>query len=149
MIKYHGIIHPEKFCANALKMDSSVQIIIKPMNKSKRLNHHQLQEILKSTDAGYEDIICFSEGRWLKSEWNAKKTLWFAKQNQVLYGFKEKNCTKSCRLKMAHKFSIFGGFDLSFKWVKRVFKVKKSPYLCYISKNVCIQNETNDGKLKL
>jgi len=67
MMKYHSIIHQENLCGKALKMGSVVQIVMKTVNFiiAKGLNHHQLQEFLKSMDADYGDIIYFTEVRWL------------------------------------------------------------------------------------
>ena len=67
LMKYHCIRHQENLCAKALKLDNVMQIIIKAVNfmKSEGLNHHQFQELLKTPDADYGDIIYFSEGSWL------------------------------------------------------------------------------------
>uniref|UniRef100_A0ABM5FVD0 General transcription factor II-I repeat domain-containing protein 2A-like n=1 Tax=Pogona vitticeps TaxID=103695 RepID=A0ABM5FVD0_9SAUR len=67
MIKSHCIVHQENLCAKALNMANVMQVVIKAVNfiMSKGLNHCQFQEFLKFMDAEYEDIIYFSEVRWL------------------------------------------------------------------------------------
>ena len=44
-----------------------MQIVIKTVNfiRAKGLNHHKFHKFLKSMDADYEDIIYFTEVRWL------------------------------------------------------------------------------------
>ena len=44
-----------------------MQIVMKTVNyiRAKGLNHRKFQEFLKSMDADYENIIYFTEVRWL------------------------------------------------------------------------------------
>lgn len=57
-------------------------------------------------------------------------------------GLKRKICARMWRLKMAHRFCIFGGFHSSFKWVKRESSGWKSPYICYVSDNNSVWNKS-------
>jgi len=77
-----------------------------------------------------------------KLGWNAKRILWSAKWNQVIYGIKRKIYTRTWRWKLAHRFSIFGGFNCLFEWVKPVSSKWKSIYLCEVSNHSSVQNET-------
>ena len=58
--------------------------------------------------------------------------LWKQKEN-LCWNLKMKNGSQT---------QLSGGFDHSFKWVKRVSSRWKSTYLCYISNHDSVQNET-------
>lgn len=118
--------------------------IIKSVNfkKSKRLNHHQFQEFLKSTDDDYGGIVYFSEVGWLCQDKMLKGLLWFAKCNQILYRIKENIYARTWRWKLVHRSIIFGRVDCSFKWDKHVPSRWKSTYFCNVSSHNNIWSET-------
>lgn len=58
--------------------------------------------------------------------------LWKQKEN-LCWNLKMKNGSQT---------QLSGGFDHSFKWIKRVSSRWKSTYLCYISNHDSVQNET-------
>ncbi len=64
------------------------------------------------------------------------------KSKQVLDEMKRKICARIWRLKITHRFSIFSGFNHSFKWAKHASSWWKSMYMCYVSKHNSVWNET-------
>ncbi|XP_043917683.1 general transcription factor II-I repeat domain-containing protein 2B-like isoform X2 [Protopterus annectens] len=66
-MKYHCIIHQENMCAQILKMENVMNVVIKTINfiRSRGLNHRQFQEFLNTLETSYGDIVYFTAVRWL------------------------------------------------------------------------------------
>ena len=67
LMKYHCIIHQENLCAESLKIESVMNVVIKTVNfiRSRGLNHRQFQEFLNDLDSEFGDVVYYSEVRWL------------------------------------------------------------------------------------
>ncbi|KAI6655301.1 General transcription factor II-I repeat domain-containing protein 2A-like [Oopsacas minuta] len=64
---YHCIIHQEQLCAKILDMKHVMENVVNTVNfiKSKGLNHRQFQAFLTEVGSDYNDVIYFSQVRWL------------------------------------------------------------------------------------
>ena len=67
VMQFHCIIHQENLCAKSLKMQNVMSIVIKMVHfiRSKGLHHREFQELLHSIDADFQDILYYTEVRWL------------------------------------------------------------------------------------
>ena len=73
---------------------------------------------------------------------NDEKILWFATFYQVIYGTKKPIYTGTWWWKLAYRFSIFCGFNSSFKWVKHASSSWKPTYQYHVSYHNNISNKT-------
>ena len=66
-MSYHCIIHQEQLCAKTLKMEHVMENFVNTVNfiRSKGLNHRQSQAFLAEVGSDYNDVIYFSQVRWL------------------------------------------------------------------------------------
>lgn len=66
---YHCAIHQESLCAKSFNIKSTMDTVIKIVNKLKggqnSLTHRELKNFLKETESTYEDVILFTQVRWL------------------------------------------------------------------------------------
>ncbi|KAI6652455.1 General transcription factor II-I repeat domain-containing protein 2A-like [Oopsacas minuta] len=67
VMAYHCIIHQEQLCAKILDMKHVMENVVNTVNfiRSKGLNHRQFQAFLAEIGSDYNDVIYFSQVRWL------------------------------------------------------------------------------------
>ncbi|XP_065665475.1 general transcription factor II-I repeat domain-containing protein 2A-like [Hydra vulgaris] len=67
IISYHCIIHQEQLCAKVLEMNNVMELVIHTVNfiRSRDLNHRQFKQLLEGCGSEAEDVIYFSQVRWL------------------------------------------------------------------------------------
>ncbi|KAI6657860.1 General transcription factor II-I repeat domain-containing protein 2A-like [Oopsacas minuta] len=67
VMAYHCIIHQEQLCVITLDMKHVMENVLNTVNfiRSKGLNHRQFQEFLAEVGSDYNDVIYFSQVRWL------------------------------------------------------------------------------------
>jgi len=67
IISYHCIIHQQHLCAKQLNLDYVMSKVVKTVNfiRSKGLNHRQFKAFLEEVGSEFEDVIYFSNVRWL------------------------------------------------------------------------------------
>ncbi|KAL3831818.1 hypothetical protein ACJMK2_023520 [Sinanodonta woodiana] len=97
-VALHCIIHQQALCSKCLKFDNVMSDVVKYINhiRSRGLKHRQLCAFLKEIESAYEDVIYFTEVRWL-SRGNVLKR--FIELRAEIKAFMEKDgggcsCTK-------------------------------------------------------
>ena len=67
VMQFHCVLHQEALCAKSLKMENVMSVVTKAVNfiRSKGLRHRQFQDLLRSLEAGFEDVPYYCEIRWL------------------------------------------------------------------------------------
>ena len=67
VITHHCIIHQEQLCAKTLEMKHVMEKVVSTINfiRSKGLNHRQFQSFLTEVGSDHDDVIYFSQVRWL------------------------------------------------------------------------------------
>jgi Spin-doc zinc-finger/Domain of unknown function (DUF4371) len=83
---FHCIIHQQALCMKILKLDRFLDVIVPIINFIKRhgLNHRQFQEFLIDIEAQYEDIIYYTDVRWL-SKGNMIKRFFLLKDDIYVF----------------------------------------------------------------
>ncbi|KAM6943949.1 general transcription factor II-I repeat domain-containing protein 2A [Lycodopsis pacificus] len=73
-IALHCIIHQQALCSKCLKFDNVMSVVVKCINhiRSRGLKHRQFRAFLEEIKSAYEDVLYFTEVRWL-SRGNALK----------------------------------------------------------------------------
>ena len=66
-LQLHCIIHQHALCAKVVNLKNVMDIVVKSINYIRKngLNHREFRNFLNKIDSEYEDIIYFSEIRWL------------------------------------------------------------------------------------
>jgi len=64
---FHCIVHQQNLCAKSLTFKHVMGPVIKAVNfiRACRLNHRQFQKFLNDLDTEHQDLLYFSEVRWL------------------------------------------------------------------------------------
>lgn len=64
---YHCIIHQEALSAKIINLQHVMDVVTKTINKikSKALMHRQFRQLLRDIDENYEDLVYYTEVRWL------------------------------------------------------------------------------------
>jgi len=64
---FHCIIHQQNLCAKSLAFKHVMGPVIKAVNfiRARRLNHRQFQKLLDDHGTEHQDLLHFSEVRWL------------------------------------------------------------------------------------
>ena len=67
VMQYHCLIHQENLCAKSLNLDSVLKVVVKVVNfiRSHGLRHREFQNFLQNLDSELEDIVYYTEIRWL------------------------------------------------------------------------------------
>jgi hypothetical protein len=67
IINYHCIIHQESLCAKSANINKVMDFVVKVVNqiRTSPLSHRKFQNLMKELDAQYEDVIYWSNIRWL------------------------------------------------------------------------------------
>ncbi|KAI6647016.1 General transcription factor II-I repeat domain-containing protein 2A-like [Oopsacas minuta] len=67
VMAYHCIIHQEQLCAKTLDMKHVMENVLNTVNfiRSKGLNHRKFHAFLAEVGSDYNDVIYFSQVRWL------------------------------------------------------------------------------------
>ncbi|XP_065668179.1 general transcription factor II-I repeat domain-containing protein 2A-like [Hydra vulgaris] len=86
IISYHCIIHQEQLCAKVLEMKNVMEIVIHTVNfiRSRGLNHRQFKQLLEGCGSEAEDVIYFSQVRWLSRAATLKR-FWILLPEIVLF----------------------------------------------------------------
>lgn len=66
-IALHCIIHQQAFCSKCLRFDNVMSVVVKCINhiRSRGLKHQQFRAFLEEIESEYEDVLYFTEVRWL------------------------------------------------------------------------------------
>lgn len=66
-LQLHCIIHQHALCAKVVNLKNVMDVVISTVNYIRRngMNHRKFREFLDEIDSEYEDIVYFSEVRWL------------------------------------------------------------------------------------
>ena len=66
-IALHCIIHQQALCSKCLKFDNVMSVIVKCINhiRSRGLKHQMFRAFLEEIESAYEDVLYFTEVRWL------------------------------------------------------------------------------------
>lgn len=66
-MQYHCILHQENLCAKSVCFKNVMKDIIQIVNfiRSQGLNHREFQTFLNDMDAEYEDVVYYTQVRWL------------------------------------------------------------------------------------
>ncbi|XP_071060599.1 general transcription factor II-I repeat domain-containing protein 2A-like [Pseudochaenichthys georgianus] len=66
-IALHCIIHQQALCSKCLKFDNVMSVVVKCINhiRSRGLKHRQFRAFLEEIESEYEDVLYFTEVRWL------------------------------------------------------------------------------------
>lgn len=66
-IALHCIIHQQALCSKILRFDKVMSDVVKMINliRSKALKHRQFRDFLEEIESEYEDVLYFTEVRWL------------------------------------------------------------------------------------
>lgn len=66
-IALHCIIHQQALCSKCLKFDNVMSDVVKCINhiRSRGLKHRQFRTFLEEIESAYEDVLYFTEVRWL------------------------------------------------------------------------------------
>lgn len=69
IIAFHCILHQEHLCAKTIQIEHVMKPVIKLVNyiRSRGLTHRQFKEFLADSDADYDDVIYFTQVRWLSA----------------------------------------------------------------------------------
>ena len=67
LVKIHCIIHQESLCAESLRFETVMDIVVKTVNLilSRGLNHRQFKQFVGDIQAEYGDLTYFGDVRWL------------------------------------------------------------------------------------
>ena len=67
VMQFHCVLHQETLCAKSLKMENVMPVVTKMVNfiRSKGIRHRQFQNLLRSLEADFEDVLYYCEIRWL------------------------------------------------------------------------------------
>ncbi|XP_065665730.1 general transcription factor II-I repeat domain-containing protein 2A-like [Hydra vulgaris] len=86
IISYHCIIHQEQLCAKVLEMKNVMELVIHTVNfiRSRGLNHRQFKQLLEGCGSEAEDVIYFSQVRWLSRAATLKR-FWILLPEIVLF----------------------------------------------------------------
>ncbi|XP_065675641.1 general transcription factor II-I repeat domain-containing protein 2A-like [Hydra vulgaris] len=86
IILYHCIIHQEQLCAKVLEMKNVMELVIHTVNfiRSRGLNHRQFKQLLEGCGSEAEDVIYFSQVRWLSRAATLKR-FWILLPEIVLF----------------------------------------------------------------
>ena len=86
IISYHCIIHQEQLCAKVLEMKNIMELVIHTVNfiRSCGLNHRQFKQLLEGCGSEAEDVIYFSQVRWLSRAATLKR-FWILLPEIVLF----------------------------------------------------------------
>ena len=86
IISYHCIIHQEQLCAKVLEMQNVMELVIHSVNfiRSRGLNHRQFKQLLEGCGSEAEDVIYFSQVRWLSRAATLKR-FWILLPEIVLF----------------------------------------------------------------
>ncbi|XP_065651049.1 general transcription factor II-I repeat domain-containing protein 2A-like [Hydra vulgaris] len=86
IISYHCIIHQEQLCAKVLEMKNVMELVIHTVNfiRSHGLNHRQFKQLLEGCGSEAENVIYFSQVRWL-SRAAILKRFWILLPEIVLF----------------------------------------------------------------
>uniref|UniRef100_A0A8C1SJ23 Uncharacterized protein n=1 Tax=Cyprinus carpio TaxID=7962 RepID=A0A8C1SJ23_CYPCA len=66
-IALHCIIHQQAFCSKCLRFDNVMSVVVKCINhiRSRGLKDRQFHAFLEEIESEYEDVLYFTEVRWL------------------------------------------------------------------------------------
>ncbi|KAI3377191.1 hypothetical protein L3Q82_009102 [Scortum barcoo] len=66
-IALHCIIHQQALCSKCLKFDNVMSVVVKCINqiRSRGLKHRRFRAFLEEMESEYEDVLYFTEVRWL------------------------------------------------------------------------------------
>lgn len=66
-IALHCIIHQQALCTKCLKFDNVMSVVVKCINqiRSRGLKHRRFRAFLEEMESEYEDVLYFTEVRWL------------------------------------------------------------------------------------
>ena len=66
-IALHCIIHQQALCSKILRFDNVMSDVVKFINhiRSRALKHRQFRDFLVEIESEYEDVLYFTEVRWL------------------------------------------------------------------------------------
>lgn len=66
-IALHCIIHQQALCSKCLRFDNVMSVVVKCINhiRSRGLKHQQFRAFLEEIESEYEDVLYFTEVRWL------------------------------------------------------------------------------------
>ncbi|KAI3351118.1 hypothetical protein L3Q82_005683 [Scortum barcoo] len=66
-IALHCIIHQQALCSKCLKFDNVMSVVVKCINqiRSRGLQHWRFRAFLEEMESEYEDVLYFTEVRWL------------------------------------------------------------------------------------
>lgn len=66
-IALHCIIHQQALCSKCLRFDNVMSVVVKCINhiRSRGLKHRQFRAFLEEIESEYEDVLYFTEVRWL------------------------------------------------------------------------------------
>ncbi|KAK7161663.1 hypothetical protein R3I94_004364 [Phoxinus phoxinus] len=66
-IALHSIIHQQALCGKCLRFDNVMSVVVKCINhiRSRGLKHRQFRAFLDEIESEYEDVLYFTEVRWL------------------------------------------------------------------------------------
>ena len=69
-IALHCIIHQQALCSKCLKFDNVMSVVVKCINqiRSRGLKYRMFRAFLEETESEYEDVLYFTEVRWLSRE---------------------------------------------------------------------------------
>ncbi|CAL1571780.1 unnamed protein product [Knipowitschia caucasica] len=89
-IALHCIIHQQALCSKILKFDNVMSDVVKFINhiRSRALKHRQFRDFLVEIESEYEDVLYFTEVRWLSREKVLKR---FFELRAQVKAFMEKN----------------------------------------------------------
>ncbi|XP_065660386.1 general transcription factor II-I repeat domain-containing protein 2A-like [Hydra vulgaris] len=86
IISYHCIIHQEQLCAKVLEMKNVMELVVHTVNfiRSRGLNHRHFKQLLEGCGSEAEDVIYFSQVRWLSRAATLKR-FWILLPEIVLF----------------------------------------------------------------
>lgn len=142
LMRCHDIIHQENVYTESLKMDNSIQIIIKTnFHKNQRLSHgcsrNTLRLLLLTAN-----ITCFSEARYLSWGQMLKRFMTCNISSSLLW-YHNKVGARTWQWNWVYRFRVFIGVNCLSKWIKM-----KTTYR-YISNHDSFQWNWNYGKFQL
>ena len=87
-VALYCIIHQQALCRRCLKFDNVMSDVVKYINhiRSRGLKHRQFRAFLKEIESAYEDVIYFTEVRWLSRGNVLKRFFLVESRNQSLHG---------------------------------------------------------------
>ncbi|XP_067942792.1 general transcription factor II-I repeat domain-containing protein 2A-like [Watersipora subatra] len=97
-IAVHCIIHQENLSAKIINMDHVNSVVVKTINyiRLRGLNHREFQEFLRHLDSQSEDVVYFTEVRWL-SRASTLQRFWLLLDEIILFlKLKRKEAQELC-----------------------------------------------------